>query len=646
MSFASDFDVKERVRAAVNIVDVIGQQLQLRRQGRGYVALCPWHDDRRPSMNVNEERQTWRCWVCNIGGDVFSYVMRRDGIGFPEALQYLAEFAGIPITELQGHKVATPGSSDDKGTLIAAMRWAVDQFYDCLRSAPEAEVAREYMESRGIDDASRQLFRLGYAPESWDWLCARAKQAGYSEEILHACGLVVPRKATPGKSSAGHYDMFRDRLMFPIFDLQGRPISVGGRVLPGGEDKGGKYINGPETRLFSKSRQLYGLNFARDSIVRQGRVLVMEGYTDVIAARQAGIEPVVAVLGTALGETHIQILKRFAETVVLVLDGDAAGQRRADEVLELFVRANVDLRVLTLPDNQDPADFIRQSGAEAFLDLVENAPDAIDHKLQRLCQGIDLSHDTHQAAKGLETMLGILAQSPVAVGDLRLQQTLVRLSRTFSVSPHHLEQHLVELRQQRQRQMRPRAVVQNAPPAGGDEAESQSGLNVGEPTSDIRPQQATDRILGLDRELFEVLIERPDFVGMAVEVVDEGWLSSDSARELLRAYQQLELQGLSVDVRDCILTIENESLKSQLVGMDERVQEKAPSANQSPELRFESILNHYRNNEHRAETERRLSQLDQGMVPEDQATELLAELFAAQRVRHGVVGATNRREDG
>lgn len=634
MSFVADLDLKERVRSAVDIVDVVGGQMELRRQGANFVARCPWHNDRRPSLMINPARQTWRCWVCDIGGDVFSFVMKRDGVSFPEALKLLAEQAGIPIEQQLTSKPIEPGSVDDKVTLMAAMRFAVDQYCNCLETSSLADAARQYVETRGISSDSVTRFRIGYAPESWDWLLGRAQKAGFSGEIMHACGLAVPRK-----SGSGFYDMFRDRLMFPIFDLQGRPISLGGRVLPGGEDKGGKYINGPETKLFSKSRQLYGLNFARDSIVRQGRVMVMEGYTDVIAANQAGIEPVVAVLGTALGQKHVDVLRKFADTVVLVLDGDAAGQRRADEVLEIFISSQVDLRVLTLPDGQDPADYIRGHGPEAFNQLVDGSPDAIEHKLRRLIDGVDLTHDTHRSSKALETMLSLLAKSPASAGDLRLQQTIVRLARTFMVPQQHLEKRLGELRRRVPRISLGRNNDANTERRREDDF---AGAWIGEedeilPELDAETKLATDDIKGLDAELFETLIESPELAGHAVELVDENWLSSDSARELLRAYQTLEIQGLSFEVDHCMLTIENESLKNQLIKLEERAKAKAETAVLSVEERFNSIVTRYRETPLKAEMERRLALVDQGSIPEDDALDIISQLIASQKLRHGCV---------
>lgn len=639
MSFVTDLDLKERVRSSVDLVDVVGSQMELRRQGANFVARCPWHDDRRPSLMVNTARQTWRCWVCDIGGDVFSFVMKRDGVSFPEALRMLAEQAGITIEQQPGAKPVQPGSVDDKATLLAAIRFAVEQYCGCLETSSLADAARQYVQTRGIDDERVKQFKIGYAPDSWDWLLERSAKAGFSGEILHACGLAVPRK-----SGGGYYDMFRDRLMFPIFDLQGRPISLGGRVLPGGEGKGGKYINGPETRLFSKSRQLYGLNFARDAIVRQGRAMVMEGYTDVIASVQAGVQPVVAVLGTALGQAHVDILKRFADTVVLVLDGDAAGQRRADEVLDVFVASQVDLRVLTLPDGQDPADYIQGSGADAFNALVDAAPDAIDFKLKRLTDGVDLTHDTHRTSQAMEAMLSILAKSPAPPGDLRLQQMLGRLARTFMMPQPHLEKRFGELRKRARKQTSFRnnsssPSRQNDGPSEGQwfgEEDEQTGFD-GQHAGGYEARLADDEILGLDRELFETLIEAPDLAAHAVEVVEERWLTSDSARELLRVYQALEIQGLSFDVQDCMLTIENESLKNQLVKLEERARAKSETAVLSAEDRFHSIISRYRETPLRAEVEERLAMVDQGSIAEEDALNLISEMIAAQKLKHGFV---------
>jgi DNA primase len=442
VSFAShqDQDFKEQVRQATDIVELVGSFLSLRRQGNGYVALCPWHDDTKPSLNVNAKRQSWKCWVCDVGGDVFSFVMQHERIGFREALELLADKAGIaPPRTMQPR--TEPGSPDDKRTLYQASRWAEEQFHRCLLHDPAAEPAREYLRDRGISAESIQQFQLGFSPPDWTWLLQRARQR-FSPQVLVAAGL-CGRSETSGK----YYDRFRGRVIFPIRDVQDKTIAFGGRILPSQTDaKGGKYVNSPDTRLFLKNEHLYGLNLARNALTKDREIVVVEGYTDTIMAHQVGMRQAVAVLGTALGENHIRLLKRFADRITLVLDGDEAGQRRTNEILELFVAAQVDLRVLTLPEQLDPCDFLLQQGKEAFEKMLDDAVDALEHKVRIATQGIDLVRDTHRANQALEDILGTMARAPKRPAEvagparLREHQILARLarhseSRTASCAP-------------------------------------------------------------------------------------------------------------------------------------------------------------------------------------------------------------------
>lgn len=617
MSPSMDFDLKERVRMAVDIVDVIGSHLELTPQGRGYVARCPWHDDRRPSLQVNPQRQTWKCWVCDIGGDAFSYVMRRDGVDFVDALKSLAEKAGIDYRPAGGKK-AVPGSAEDKSTLLDAMKFAAVAYYEFLEndSSEETQRARQYLDQRGINQESRKRFQIGLAPTAWSWLLDEARRMNFSPEVLRAAGLVVARAG-----GNGFYDLFRGRLMFPILDLQDRPISMGGRILPGGDPNvaGAKYINGPETRLFSKSRQLYGLNLARAAMQRSGHVLVMEGYTDVIAAQQAGIQQVVAVLGTALGEHHIEILQRFVDRVVLVLDGDEAGRRRADSVLELFVGAKVDLRIITLPGGADPADFIAENGREALEALAAEAPDALDHKLATLIDGVDLTRDTHRATAAMEKMLAVLARGGDA-SALRTAQMLVRLSRTFAVPSEDLRNQLV----QRIRQ----AARRSAPPRPRQDRLDQPRTAVKLPP--LEP------ISGIDRELFEIMIEYPDAAAQAIEMIDPEWLISDSARMLMRVYQGLELSGKELDLSTVLLSLENEQLKSMIVGLDEAINQRAAFVTQPCQQRLADVLQRYRRSQSTADTRRQLARLEANGSDDASAADLLDDIIAAQRLQMGI----------
>ncbi len=651
LSLLMDLDLKERVRSAVDIVDVIGATLELQPQGRNFVTRCPWHNDRRPSMTVNQERQTWKCWPCDIGGDVFSFIMRRDAVEFPVALRTLAELAGIPFDQYTRGPKTQPGSPDDRDTLFAAMKLVCDEYFQILDSgqSDDAKIARDYLADRGIDDENRRRFQIGFSPDSWSYAVEMLAKNKFSGAVAQAAGL-----ASAKKSGDGCVDMFRGRLMFPIHDLQNRPISLGGRLIPKiaqreGENAGGKYINGRETLLFRKSNQLYGLQLAREAIRRQGEVLVMEGYTDVVAARQAGVEPVVAVLGTALGETHVKILKRFAQRVVLVLDGDNAGQTRADQVLELFVGADVDLRVLTLPDASDPAEFLQTEGRESFDRLVSEAPDALDHKLSKLTAGIDFINDTHAVTTAVDTMLKIVAKAPPS---LRVDQLLVRLSRSFDLKTDRLERRLESLRSDARQRQRISFKPKSSPsPIGSEQfvdpndafAESVESDSDGASHSTLNDQthlrsfqRKLTSLSGLDRQLFETLIESPEIAAMAVEAIDPDWFETATAKMLMSAYQELELSGRDLDVETLLLLVENEQLKNQIVTMQDRVRERNGKLPETPEQRYAMIMTRYREREFNQDQSRQIEQLASASLDEDEETALLNRLIQQDRERRGI----------
>ncbi|MEO1614515.1 MAG: DNA primase [Planctomycetota bacterium] len=651
-----DLDLKERVRSSVDLVDVIGGSLTLVPKGRMLAAQCPWHDDRSPSLTVNRERQTWKCWVCDIGGDVFSFVMRRDGVDFVTALRLLADHAGI---EYQVGPKPDVGSKDDKATLLSAVKLVSTAYFDLLDkpTSDDAKIARDYLASRGIDDENRQRFQVGFAPDSWEFATSLLSKNKFRPEIATAAGVALNRN--PGK---GSYDLFRGRLMFPIFDMQNRPISMGGRVIPEiasrhGDNAGGKYINGPETKLFRKSQQLYGLNLAREAIRKGGAALVMEGYTDVIVSRQTGVEPVVAVLGTALGEDHVKLLKRLAQRVILVLDGDEAGQKRADEVLELFVRADADLRILTLPSGLDPADYLQQFGKDAFESLVDESPDALEHKLTTLTDGVDVTNDTHAVMRAIDVMTEILAKAR-SIDPLKLDQMVLRLSRTFGITVGRLQERLSkkrrELENRRRSADRFRKASANAtsdlPPkqsqpfdpnrllaeAGDHESDgfvAESPSPMRDSAAPVEPEQP---LSGFDRELFETIIESPSLAARAVEAIDPDWLDTLSAKMLLAAYQELDLQGRDLDVESLLLLLENDFLKNEIVTLQFRLAERSDKLSLGVEERFEAVLRQYQKRETKAEAQRQIAQLEAAMLDEDEELELLKQLFDGERTRHEI----------
>jgi DNA primase len=534
-------DLKERVRDAIDIVDLVGGYISLKRSGRGLVGLCPWHDDSRPSLQVNHERQTFRCWVCDIGGDVFNFVMRMEKLEFREAIEQLADRAGI---EMPRGRAGLP--TDDKAALVRICTWAAERFHACLLSAPEAGPARDYLAGRGLDQNTIGHFQLGFAPQAWDWLLRQASAAGFQPQDLARAGLVVERQ-----ERGGHYDRFRGRAMFPIRDPQGRCIAFGGRVLPGSDDPA-KYINSPETPLFSKSSMLYGLDTAREAMAASRRAIVVEGYTDCLAARQAGIGDVVAVLGTALGERHAKLIRRYADRIVLLLDGDDAGRRRANEILDVLLAEPIDVRIARMPAGVDPCEFVLERGREAFEALVAAAIDPLDYRMEEAIASLAPDAGDDAALAALESVLGALARvsarSPLSPSQRRLRedQVLGRLSRRFGISRDVLRSRVLDLR---------RSTGQA--PAAADAAGAALRTT------------ALPRLPAWDREVIEVLVGVPDSIGLIVRQSGGSELETAEARTVLAAAERLHQEGRTVALPALLLEIGDPSLQSLLVAADE-----------------------------------------------------------------------------
>jgi len=623
VSFTShhDQDVKEQIRQATDIVDLVGGYLQLRRQGRGYVAICPWHDDSRPSLQVNPERQSWKCWVCDIGGDVFSFVMQREGVGFREALEMLADRAGVTLGAASGPR-PQPGSPSDKRTLYQAAQWAEDQFHRCLLHAREAEPARRYLNDRGITQASIERFRLGFSPDSWQWLLDRARTTSFSPQVLEAASLC-------GRSdkSGRYYDFFRDRLLFSIRDVQNRPIAFGGRVLPGQADqKAGKYVNSRETRIFSKSDQLYGLDIARDAVAKSREIVVVEGYTDVVMAHQCGVDNVVAVLGTALGSGHIRLLRRFADRINLVLDADEAGQRRTNEILELFVAEQVDLRILTLPEGLDPCDFMLEHGPDAFRELLTGARDALDHKVHAATQGINLATETHRANQALETILSTIARAPrPQLGTstemrLREQQILSRMARQFNVAESVIRDRLNELRRRMHR-----------------------GRQAAAPSAQ-QPTTAPPKVRELDVrevELLEVLVIHPELAADAVREIGTDRLRSEALRTIYELICGIHDKGGTPDFGNVLTALEDPRLKNIWVELDERAHAKAEEALEDARNRLQGLFDKFRHALQDEASQRELAALEEKRLSGPEELDALEKLIAQRRDRQGISAPTD-----
>jgi DNA primase len=341
-----------RVVAATDLVALIGEHAALKRQGVRFVGLCPFHQEKTPSFSVNPDKGFYHCFGCQRSGDAISFLREVEHIDFVEAVRRLADRAGITIAEDAAESV----ERKRRGPLYDAVEKAVAFYHERLLSSPDAGPARDYLRSRGYDGDMVRTFRLGWAPDDWD---ALAKHLSVSDGVLADAGLGFVNRR--GKQQDG----FRARVVFPIFDPSGKPVALGGRILPlapgapVGRDVGPKYKNSPEGPIYSKRRTLYGLNWAKKDIVNRGEVVVCEGYTDVIAFFQAGLPCAVATCGTALGEEHFRLLRNFAKRVVLAYDADAAGQSGANRVYEWERHHEVDVAVAALPAGADPADLVR-----------------------------------------------------------------------------------------------------------------------------------------------------------------------------------------------------------------------------------------------------------------------------------------------
>ncbi|MCC7476461.1 MAG: DNA primase [Pirellulales bacterium] len=590
MSFGPAFDAKEQIRQAIDIVDLVGGYVQLRRQGRNFVGICPWHDDSRPSLQVNPDRQSFKCWVCDYGGDIFSFIMRAENLEFREAIELLAERAGVVLrptprhfseTEPGGPSVPSGGAADrpdplnDKRALLRVLSWAEEQFHRFLVSAAEAEPGRAYLADRKLNDETVRRFRLGFAPNRWDWLLEQARRENLPIALLERVGLLRRRELEGGGvgGGSGHYDWFRGRVMFPIRDARSRCIAFGGRVLPQlADDRSAKYINSPETPLFSKNRELYGLDAAREHFKNAGGAIVMEGYTDCLMAHQHGIPNCVAVLGTALGDRHLQLLRRYTDSITLVLDGDAAGRRRTNEILDallaLFEKNSVDLRILTLPEGIDPCDFIVEHGSQQFLQLVDEAVDALEHKFNTVTNGLDTLTDTHRASQAAEQLLAALAQIRPAGGGassqvlLREEQMLSRIARKFHLQEEMLRSRLRAIRRGAQKQP---AAQRAAVSTSAAEETGEGGPATSLPAAELPTW---------DREVIELMLLDAAMATRLIAVVAPAAFTSPVARRIFVGYCRLAEHGIHGDFGRLLAAFDEPWIKNILVEFDESASAK------------------------------------------------------------------------
>jgi DNA primase len=412
----------EQIRAASDIVDVIGSYLPLKRAGANFVALCPFHKEKTPSFNVNPHRQIFHCFGCHKGGDVFTFVREYESLDFPEAVRRLADRAKIPLEYEQGG--GDHQSRDVKDKLLQIHEQIAQRWQNALANEAGGQIARDYLAKRGVSDEAVKLFRLGYAPDWWDDTVNWSKSKNYDVALVEKAGLILRKEG-----SEHYYDRFRGRLMFPICDEQGRVVGFSGRVLSG-DEKTAKYVNSPETPIFTKSKVFFGLDKSKRALLDAGFAVVCEGQLDLIACFMAGMQNIVAPQGTAFTGDHARILKRYVEEVVLCFDSDDAGQNAAVRSLDHLLASGLAVRVAVVPAPHDPDSFIKASGGAAFNELIEGANGFFDYYLNRLCTTNDVTTD-----KGRLVVLRAMAEAVHKTGNVVLidtyaQKTALRLGVT------------------------------------------------------------------------------------------------------------------------------------------------------------------------------------------------------------------------
>lgn len=449
-SFIS-IDLKDEIRRRTDAVALISTHAALKKSGRYYKGLCPFHQEKTPSFHVDPERGLFHCFGCGRGGDIFDFVMQTANLTFNEAAEDLARRAGVPFDV----SPQAAQRASEREQMMRALDAARAHFRAALKTGKSAQA---YLAKRGVNAEIAHRFDLGYAPPGWDGLLTALGTRGYPAALLEQAGLVQTRSG-----GTGHFDIFRDRLMFPILDLQDRPVGFGGRALDGSEPS---YLNSRETLAFAKGRTLYGLNLARDAIRDAGEVLIVEGYMDVLAAAQFGFRNAVASLGTALTADHVALLRRFAPRVVLIYDSDQAGEMATERGLTLFEEAEVAAQVAVLPAGEDPDDFLRKRGPDAFTRALETAMPMFEYRVGRAAQ----RHDPRTREGKIMLADEVLTVIQSVANPVRKAEYVRALAERYDLSEDALRQRL----RARQRSGRTAAASEGAVTPSGDRAREQA----------------------------------------------------------------------------------------------------------------------------------------------------------------------------
>jgi len=492
-----------KVRETADIVDIIGSVIPLKRTGSTFKALCPFHREKTPSFNVHPAKQIFHCFGCGIGGDVIKFWMLHERLDFRSAVENLARRIGLPVPELS----ATPEdvSREKKRRLLFEVNQFALKYYKKRLETKAGVEAREYLSRRGIEQELCEDFQLGWATENWDDFLTAAGKNGYSSELLHEAGLILP-----GKTKGGFYDRFRGRIIFPILDLQGHCVAFGGRILTSGEPK---YLNSPETETYKKGKVLFGLHLAREALRGEQSALLVEGYMDLIALYKFGFTTGVASLGTALTEDQARLLKRFTKEVIFIYDGDEAGQQAMLRGCEVLLGQSLLVGVVVLPEKDDPDTFLAHHGAKTLQSLIEKRIDFLDFFFETGRKKFNINAPEGKIAV-LDMLKPILEQvhQPIMFNDFTM-----RLSSGLNLDQKLIIQHI-------------RAKSENMKKSVGE----------------VIYKQAKEGIPLLELGLLKILIENPDLRETVQQELNPDWLTNPVVKTFIQRLLQSASGGQEI----------------------------------------------------------------------------------------------------
>lgn len=552
----------DQIQEKTDIVEVISRYVPLKKTGRSYKAPCPFHNEKTPSFIVSPDKQIYHCFGCGAGGNVFSFLMRYENMQFPEVIEMLAEKAGIVVPQSERQRRETDPLADK---LYAINETACGFFQDCLA---QNAFAKEYLASRGVNDEAIKKFKIGYAPNAWENLLNYFKNKNFDAKILEKGGMVI------ANDKGGHYDRFRNRITFPIMDMKSRVLGFGARVLDASLPK---YINSPETPIYSKGKNLYGLNFAKDAIRAKGHALIVEGYLDFLIPYQAGAQNIIATLGTALTTDQIKLLKRCASTVIMVYDPDEAGEAASLRNLDLFITEDVNVYIAELPKGLDPDNFIRKFGLDEFSKLVKSSKNLFEYKFDKLQKRFDIT-TTHGKSGIASEMLPTISRINNAVTRSEL---LKKLSAKLSVDEDALKEELKKVKQDYSERSERRYLV--TPVQAKRDARSaelmllalmlESGSYVANISRELTPDEFKDSTA---RDVVNLIYEMHGS-GQAInpaKLISHLGIGTEAARVVSEAVNILEfLTDKDKALADCVTRIKKDNIHDKLDALQAEIQQ-------------------------------------------------------------------------